>query len=158
MSSVLANRLDVHALNENMRKQMPAISNFMFRNYMGKCRSICLLFLGYLDREGNIFITHIQRHTYGHERAWEYLADMPCQPPARSSSQPNSSLPFTCLANLPQLPGQIRASSPGLRMDELPSRWPHLLLPCSINTIPEHSTAPGTESSGSWLLSNSTKK
>ncbi len=158
MSSVLANHLDVHALNEDARKQMPAISNFMFWSYMGKCRSICSLFSGYLDRDGDIFITRICTDTHmgmkEPESTWLTCLPTSCQ---KQFAAEFKSL-LHRLANLPQLPGQIRASSPGLRTDELPSRWPHLLLPCSINTIPEHPTAPGTESSGSWPLSNSTQK
>lgn len=64
MSSVLTNHLDVHALNEDARKQMRAISNFMFWSYMGKCRSICSLFSGYLDRDSDIFITCIYTDTH----------------------------------------------------------------------------------------------
>lgn len=63
MSSVLANHLDVHALNEDARKNA---GNIKFHVSSGVTwrKGISSLFARYLDRDGDIFITYIYIDTH----------------------------------------------------------------------------------------------
>lgn len=63
MSSVLANHLDVHALNEDARKN---VGNIKFHVSSGVTwrKGISSLFARYLDRDGDIFITYIYIDTH----------------------------------------------------------------------------------------------
>lgn len=101
---------------------------------------------------------YIRQHTYSEYRTpLGFPGDMPRQPPA---DKLKSLLhPLGKAATAAKLNHKPVTNLQQHRWTDKPSTgWPGLLLPCSVNSIPKHSTAPGTESPGIWPLSASTQK